>query len=124
MTPFARFGAVLIVVLLTAGCAALWIGVPAGAMWLAGELTDSFGWHMPLALAMIVPGMLLLAALLAWLNDLYLRVTGGRHVGSPEVPIRRRGPLETLLVVTLLLALTALTVWFFVFARNPGPGVI
>jgi hypothetical protein len=107
--------------LLIAGCLALWIGVPAGALWLSGELTDSFGWHMPIALALLLPGMLGAALLLIWLNGLYLRITGGATIATREGEVRRRGPLEPLLVATLLLALISLFVWFFGFAENPSP---
>ena len=75
---------------------------------------------MPVALALAIPGMLALASGLAWLNDLYLRVTGGRTVISRQTEIRRRGPLEPMLIATLFLALIAFTVWFFVFAENPA----
>jgi len=64
--------------------------------------------------------MLATGAGLAWLNDLYLRVTGGRTVISRNTEIRRRGPLEPLLIATLVLALCAFTVWFFAFAENPA----
>lgn len=75
---------------------------------------------MPVALALAIPGMLALASGLAWLNDLYLRVTGGRTVNSGQTEIRRSGPLEPLLIATLALALATLVVWFFVFAENPA----
>ena len=115
-----RLGAVFILVLLVAGCLALWLGVPAAALWLGSKLTDSFGWHMPVSLALAIPGMLALAAGLAWVNDLYLRVTGGRTVISRQVEIRRRGPLEPILIATLILAVAAFAVWFFLFAENPA----
>jgi hypothetical protein len=35
-----------------------------------------------------------------------------------------RGPLEPMLIVSFLVALVALCVWFFVFAENPSPQVI
>lgn len=118
--PLARGGSLLILLLLLGGCFALWIGVPAAGLWLSSKLTDSFGWHMPLALLIVVPGMLAMAAALAWLNDLYLRVTGGRIVGSPQAPVRRRGPLEPLLVASLVVAACAFAFWFFVLAENPA----
>lgn len=118
VTPRGRLGSILILALLAAGCLVLWLGVPAGGMWLSAKLTDSFGWHMPVALVLIVGGMLVLAAGLAWLNDLYLRVTGGHFVSS-EAPIRRRGPLEPMLIATLVLAACAFAAWFFLLAENP-----
>jgi hypothetical protein len=119
--PFDRLAAGFVLALLAVGCIVLWIGVPAAALWLSGELTDSFGWHMPIALALLLPGMVAVATLLAWLNGLYLRITGGETVRARDGDVRRRGPLEPLLVATLLLALVSLFVWFFGFAENPSP---
>jgi hypothetical protein len=118
---FNRLAAGFVMALLIAGCLVLWIGVPAGSLWLSGELTDSFGWHMPIALVLLLPGMLGVALLLIWLNGLYLRITGGETIATGEGEIRRRGPLEPLLVATLVLALISLFVWFFGFAENPSP---
>jgi hypothetical protein len=116
-----RLAAGFVLALLIAGCLVLWVGVPAGALWLSGELTDSFGWHMPIALALLLPGMLLVAVALAWLNGLYLRISGGEVIRTRDGETRRRGPLEPLLVATLMLALISLFVWFFGFAENPSP---
>ena len=116
-----RLGAAFVAMLLAAGCLALWIAVPVCAMWLAGELTDSFAWHMPIAMALVVPGMVAVAAGLAWLNDLYLRLTGGRVEASPQgLRVRRRGPLEPLLIAALVLALCSFAAWFLLFAENPA----
>jgi hypothetical protein len=114
-----RPGALFVLLLLSLGCLVLWVGVPLAAMWLAGELTDSFAWHMPLALVLVVTGMVIFATLLSWLNDLYLRLTGGRMELHEDLPVRRRGPLESLLVAALLLAAVSFAVWFFVLAENP-----
>jgi hypothetical protein len=119
-TTTSRLGAAFVFVLLAVGSAALWIGVPIAGMWLAGELTDSFAWHMPLALVLVVAGVIACGAALVWLDDLYLRLTGGRaRLGPDGTPVRRRGPLEQLLVVALILALISFAVWFLVFAKNP-----
>jgi len=119
-SPLDRLAAAFILTVLAVGCFALWLGVPAGAMWLASKLTDSFGWHMPVTLALVIPGMLTLATGLAWVNRLYLRVTGGRIVVSRGNEVRRRGPLEPMLIATLALAFCALAAWFFLFAENPS----
>lgn len=118
-----RIAATFLFILLAVGCFALWIAVPAGGMWLAAELTPSFGWHMPVALVLVVGGMIALGAGLAWVDGLYLRVTGGEIVESRGVGIRRRGPLEPMLVATLVLAACAFCAWFFLFAENPNLAV-
>ena len=119
--PFGRrLGAGFALLVLVVGCVVLWIGVPIGAFWLAGQITTSFGYHAPLALVLLILGMFVVAVALAWVNDLWLRITGGEVVEVRGVPIRRRGPLEFLLPACGVLALIALVIWFFVAAENPS----
>lgn len=119
-----RIAAAFLVALMFAGSFVLWIAVPYGGMWLAGELTDSFGLHMPLALILVIPGMFLVAIGLAWTNELHQRVTGGATAGDrAEYRRSRHGPLEPILAFSFVLALVALFVWFFLFAENPPRGV-
>jgi hypothetical protein len=112
----ARF---FVLAVLVVGCGVLWLGVPLGGLWLAGQFTASFGPHLVLALVFMVAGMVVMGAALSWVNDLYLRVTGGTVVISDDLPVRRRGPLEPMLVATLFLAAAAFAVWFVVLAENP-----
>jgi hypothetical protein len=63
---------------------------------------------------------------LFWLNNLYLRVTGvfdrlDEDEDEAEWRRRVRGPLEPILFVALAIGLVALSIWFFVFAKNPPP---
>jgi len=116
-----RLAAGFILLVLVAGCLLLWIGIPIGAFWLAGQITSSFGYHAPLALILLVIGVVVGAVALAWVNDLWLRITGGEVVDVRGVPVRRRGPLEFLLPACGVLGLIALVIWFFVAAENPGP---
>ena len=59
------------------------------------------------------------------LNRLYLRVTGmiARYEAEREEfgvePPALRGPLEPLLVCSLVIALVAMFVWFLLLARDP-----
>ena len=105
--------------MLAVGCLALWLGVPAGGLWLAAQVTVVLRTPPVLALAFIVAGMALVAIALSWVNDLYLRVSGGRMVLSAGQPVRRRGPLEPMLVATLALAILSFALWFLLIAENP-----
>jgi hypothetical protein len=112
-----------LLLLLAAGSFGLWIGVPVLSLLLASEVTDSSGLHLPIALAFMIPGMFAAGLLLSWLNLLYLRVTGGEIVGTGAFRARRKGPLEPLMVISFVIAVVSLFVWFFAFAENPSMGV-
>jgi hypothetical protein len=119
-----RIASGFLLALLGAGCMALWIGIPWGGMWLTGEIADSSVSQFLYALFLIPATMAGFALMLAWVNGLYLRING-LHGGDEDEPGRwRRGPLETLLVATLVVAIVVLFVWFFTAAENPGRQVI
>lgn len=122
-----------VLALLTVGCFVLWIGVPVGVMWAAGEITDSSAQHYLIALPGVIVGMVVWGKGLFWLNRLYVRIQLGSDAVTrdPDDELEHdlgprwiRGPLEPLLVITLVLALAALFVWFFTIAENPSIQVI
>lgn len=122
-----------VLALLTAGCFLLWIGVPVGVMWAAGEVTSSAAEHYLIALPAVIVGMVVWGRGLFWLNRLYVRIQLGsdavrRHADDEHEedlgPRWIRGPLEPLLILTLVLALIALFIWFFTIAENPSIQVI
>lgn len=119
-----RLAAGFLIVLLIAGTALVWIGLPIGGMWLAGTLTDNFGNHLPMAMALIVPSVIIGTIGLVWINSLYLRITKEREPAPDYLwKLQRSGPLQPILAVTFVVGLVALTVWFFFFAENPPRGV-
>jgi len=121
-----RIAAAFLLCLLTVGSFVLWIGVPAGSLYLSSKLVDSLAGHFVLALPMTLAAMVAWGSALFWLNALYLRVTGFfDEPEDPDEPPRRiRGPLEPILIGSMIVALVALFVWFFVFAENPSMQVI
>ena len=113
-----RSAAAFLLVLMALGSLALWIGIPTGSLWLASRFSDSKAGHFLLTLPMTIVGMGAFAVFLAWLNALYLRV-----MGAPEPEERgraARGPLERMLIWSLVIALLALFLWFFFLAENPS----
>lgn len=121
-----RLAAGFLLVLMAIGSFALWIGVPYATLWASSKLVDSLAGHFVVALPMTLAAMVAWGAGLFWLNALYLRVTGFfDEPEDPDEPPRRvRGPLEPILVGSLVIALVALFVWFFAFAENPSRQVI
>ena len=127
-----RLAASFLILLMGVGSLALWIGVPTLCLWATSKVSSSSADQLLLDLPLTVVAMGLFGAFLVWLNGLYMRVTGviaayeaeEKEFGPGAAPRYLRGPLETLLVSSLVLAIIALFVWFFVFAHNPGPGSI
>jgi hypothetical protein len=72
--------------------------------------------------------MLACASGLFWINRLYLRVTLATEDEDDDDDEEERrwmhGPLEPMLVGSLIIALVLLFVWFFFLAENPSRQVI
>ena len=120
--------AAFLLLLMAVGSLMLWIAVPAGWLWVAGKITAEPAQHILLSIVGAPLAIIAWARFLFWLNRLYMRVTAGAGAVEAEEdeddePRWIRGPLEPLLVVTLLLALAALFFWFFVYAEDPGAWV-
>src|SRR5687767_13572491 len=123
-----RAAAAFLLLLMAAGSLMLWIAIPAGWLWVAGKITAEPAQHILLSIVGAPLAIIAWARFLFWLNRLYMRVTAGAGAVEAEEdeddePRWIRGPLEPLLVVTLLLALAALFFWFFVYAEDPGAWV-
>lgn len=124
-----RMAAAFLLLLMAVGSLMLWIAVPAGWLWVAGKITAEPAQHILLSIVGAPLAIIAWARFLFWVNRLYLRVTAGSAAveaseDEEEEEARWvRGPLEPLLVVTLLLAFAALFFWFFVYAEDPGAWV-
>ena len=135
-----------LITLMVVGSLALWLGDPVLWLWITGRLQSTQASMGPYALMLV--GITLTAVAigkgLARLNRLYAGVTGtaptvriivpwrrsmrdARHGGSDDgdtrVPV---GLLEVIMVVAVLIAVTALALWFLVVHPAPplpgGPG--
>jgi hypothetical protein len=119
-----RIAGGFVLVAMGIACCVFWVGIPAGGLWLLGELTDSSTTHFLAALIGIPLAMAAYAPFLFWLNGLYLRVTGVlRRAAEDEEESgwtrRLRGPLEPMLFASFVVELIALCIWFFFLAENP-----
>ena len=125
-----RIAAGFLLLLLGVGCVLLWIGIPIGCLWAASQVAGSSAQHFLIALPLTIVAVILFARALFFVNRLYLRVMFARRplaedeLDEEDQPRWARGPLEPLLVATLVLALLALFVWFFAFAEDPSRQVI
>jgi hypothetical protein len=120
-----RLAAAFVLVVMGAATLVFWIGIPLGGLWFFAQVTDSWNGHFLLSLVLIPTAMALFSPALFWLNGLYLRMIGVIGPGADEEDRRwrARGPLEMFLSAGLVVALVALFVWFFFFAKYP-PEVI
>ena len=113
-------------ILMALGSLAMWVGVPAGWLKVAGLITADQTQHIMLSLLGVPLAIIVWAKALFWLNRLHMRVTMPRLMreieeADPEdEPRIIRGPLEPLMVGSLAVAIVAMTIWFFFFAERPG----
>jgi hypothetical protein len=102
-----RLLAATLVPVMGAGCLVLWIGIPLAWLRIASWLSDTG----PTVLVVVLVGCPITMVVWGWalsrLHNVYLQLTG-----------QERPLLEAMLVVSVLLALAAITIWFFAFA--PG----
>ena len=96
----------------------LWVGVPAGWLWIGSQIqgsTGSLGAAIGVMLLGAIVSIVALAWLLGWLNRVHEQLLEARGA-------ERNGPplLEVVLVVTAAVAILGFAIWFFVFA-GPGP---
>src|SRR5688500_15740986 len=107
-----RVAGAFVLAVMTVVCLLFWSVVPAGVLWGLGEVTESQTTHFLTGLVAVPAGMLVVATFLVWLNGLYLRVTGvlrRLEADEEEGEWRRRirGPLEPLLITSLVLEVIA-----------------
>lgn len=125
-----RVVAAFVLALMALGSFALWIGVPPLCLYASGKVAHSGTEHYLLALPMTAAAMLAWGLALIWLNGLYLRVTGviarvraeEEEFGPGSGPRFLRGPLEPLLIGSLVIALISLSIWFLFIAHGIDSG--
>jgi hypothetical protein len=110
--------AVLTAVIMVGASLALWIGVPAGWLWIGSQVQGSTG-SVGTAIAVMLIGAVVSIVALAWVLGRLNRVH--EHLLEARGAVRTGPPLlEAVLVVTAAIALIGFAIWFFVFA-GPGP---
>jgi hypothetical protein len=112
----------------------MWTVIPIAGLWIASRLSDSYtqlGVAPLLAAVVGIPmAMAFAAKLLARVERLHMRVTGTAPPGR-VVPVPRRSlgdsrpvrvtVLDRILVLSVLVAVVAMALWFFVFAGSSLP---
>jgi hypothetical protein len=126
--------ALLLVVLMAVGSVVMWIGVPLGLIYLASQISDSsrpsVGPYLLVLIGLPV-GMAIIGKGLGVLDRWHTRLTGRerdrhrstwlRSMRAERTSSRRGGILDTVMIVSVALALIAFAVWFFGFAGSSLP---
>ena len=126
--------AMLLVLAMAVGSVVMWIGVPLGLIYAASQLADSSkpsaGPYLLIILGLPI-GMAIVGKVLGWLDRLHGRLTGRheerhraawlRSMRAERTSSRRGGVLDTVMIVSVAVALVAFGVWFFGFAGSSLP---
>jgi len=126
----------VLIALMALGSVFMWLGLPALLVYIASRVADSPTPSMGPYLLIIVGlpvGMVAVGKLLGALDRYHGRITG-LDDGRPEQATwlksmrgdrerrRRRSVLDTVMIVSVGIALIAFAVWFFAFAGSSLPG--
>ena len=125
-----------LIALMAIGSVVMWIGVPVGLIYLASRLADSskpsMGPYVLILLGLVV-GMMAVGKLLGALDRYHGRITG-LDDGKPEQAAwmksmrgdrerkRRRSVLDSVMIISVGVALLLFGIWFFAFAGSSLPG--
>jgi hypothetical protein len=120
-----------------AGSILLWLGIPYAWIWLASQAAGGEARLKVGPVMMIIAGIPMTMVLWAWvlarLNDLYYRATETPLPGGPQQAAwlrsmrgergsaRPRTVLDTVMVVSVVLALIAFELWYVLLAGSPLP---
>ena len=132
--PHAVYRAALAFVIVI-GSLVTWIGIPLFWVWLAGQLIDEYPSIYLLALGACPLTMIIWGWLLYRINAIYVELSPPRQdapgmqrsawlgsLSGERKPRRRQATLlDVSMIVSVIIALTVMAVWFFVFAHNTGP---
>ncbi len=126
----------LLIAAMALGSVMMWLGLPVGLIYLASQVADSPRPSMGPYLLIIVGlplGMMAIGKVLGSLDRYHGRITG-LDDGKPAQAAwmksmrgererrRRRSVLDTVMVVSVGIALALAAVWFFGFAGSSLPG--
>lgn len=123
----------MLAALIFLGSLVMWIGVPLGWLWLVSRFADHYPDVYAGALFGCPATMVLLGLALARLDALHLRISGGhasrgrtawlKSLSGDRVARRDWTVLDRSMVVSVVLAIVVMAVWYFFFAHSYNPGL-
>jgi ABC-type uncharacterized transport system permease subunit len=120
MRNLLRAGAsgVLVLLMMVGAGLVLCVGVPLGWLYVGSRVqaaTDSVGTALLVMLVGVVASIVAIVPMLGWLNRKHLELRAARGLDT-----QGQTALEAVMTVSVLIAVLAFVVWFFVIA-GPGP---
>ena len=127
---------ILLVLLMGLGSIVMWLGIPVALVYAASQLADTsaptLGPYLLVFIGLPI-GMAIMAKLLGYLDrvhQVYTRTNDDRPVQAPWMrsmrgergSTRKRGVLDTVMIVSVIAALVLFGLWFFVLAGSSLPG--
>jgi heme/copper-type cytochrome/quinol oxidase subunit 2 len=112
-------GVLVLLMMLGAGLV-LWVGVPLGWLYIGSQVqgaTDSVGTAIVVMLVGVVVSIVAVVPILGWLNRKHLELRAARGLDT-----HGQTALEAVMTVSVLIAVLAFVVWFFVIV-GPGPSL-
>jgi hypothetical protein len=117
------------------GSLIFWIGIPLFWIWVAGQLIDEYPSIYLLALAACPLTMIVWGWVLYRVNLIYMELAPpppdapgvqrsawlGSLSDNREPKRHQLSLLDVSMIVSVIIALTAMAVWFFAFAHTTGP---
>ena len=118
------------------GSIVMWLGIPIALVYGASQLADTsaptLGPYLLVFIGLPI-GMAVMAKLLGWLDrahQVYTRTADDRPVQAPWMrsmrgergSTRKRGVLDTVMIVSVGCAVVGFGIWFFGFAGSSLPG--
>jgi len=128
--------AIFLVLLMGVGSVVMWLGIPLALVYAASQLADTsaptLGPYLLVFIGLPI-GMAIMAKLLGYLDRVhqaYTRTGDDRPQQAPWMrsmrgesgSTRKRGVLDTVMIVSVGFALVVFGIWFFGFAGSSLPG--
>jgi heme/copper-type cytochrome/quinol oxidase subunit 2 len=112
-------GVLVLLMMLGAGLV-LWVGVPLAWLYIGSQVqgaTDSVGTAIAVMLVGVVVSIVAVVPILGWLNRKHLELRAARGLDT-----HGQTALEAVMTVSVVIAVLAFVVWFFVIV-GPGPSL-
>ena len=128
--------AMFLVLLMGLGSVVMWLGIPLVLVYAASQLADTssptLGPYLLVFIGLPI-GMAIMAKLLGYLDRVHQAYTRTRDDRPQQAPwmrsmrgergsTRKRGVLDTVMIVSVGVALASFGLWFFGFAGSSLPG--